>query len=154
VTATGAVSTLAAFGVIALDGHVMKLDPVGVALGTASGLALGVAFALMVLDRFHNERRAGGASGYDAAAAAIQDLRSTGRAVLVGGSAIVLALVIAAIVGPPELLISLGTGMLTSAAFAIGGAVVVMPAALTLLGDKIEAFSFPAPRGAGRLWET
>lgn len=145
VTAVGAVSTLAGFGEVALLGHVMTLDPVGVALGTMTGLALGVGFALLILDRFHRERRRS-AGEADVAPAAMRELETTGRAVLVGGTAVVVALALVAAIGPATLMISLGTGMLTCAAFATGGAVVVMPAALVLLGRRIDALSVPAPR--------
>ncbi len=151
VTAVGAVSMLAGFGEVALLGHVLALDPVGVALGTMTGLALGVGFALMILDRFHRERRPG-ATGPQIADAAIRELQTTGRAVLVGGTAVVLALTLVAVIGPTELMVSLGTGMLACAAFATGGAVVVMPAALVLLGGGIEALSFPAPAPLQRAW--
>jgi len=57
VTAVGAISTMAGFGLVALLGHVMALDPVGVALGTMTGLALGVGFALLILDRFHRSKQ-------------------------------------------------------------------------------------------------
>jgi len=152
VTAVGAISTAAGFGEVALLGHVITLDPVGVALGTMTGLALGVGFALLILDRFHREELPPGAQPRDAVTAATAELRTTGRAVLVGGGALVLALAIVAIIGPTQLMVSLGTGMLTCAAFATGGAVVVMPAALVLLGRRIDAYSFPAPAPLARAW--
>ena len=152
VTAVGAVSTMAGFGEVALLGHVISLDPVGVALGTMTGLALGVGFALLILDRFHREELPPGAHPRDAVTAATAELRTTGRAVLIGGTALVLALAIVAIIGPTQLMVSLGAGMLTCAAFATGGAVVVMPAALVLLGRQIDAYSFPAPAPLARAW--
>jgi RND superfamily putative drug exporter len=152
VTAVGAMSVLAGFGEVALLGRVLKLDPVGVALGTMTGLALATAFALLILDRFHREQDGEGLGAHDAAAAAVRDVQTTGRAVLIGGTGLVLALAIAAMIGPSELMISLGTGMLTCAAFATGGAVVVMPAALVLLGRRIDAFSFPAPAFLALAW--
>ena len=152
VTAAGAISTLAGFGEVALLGHLITLDPVGVALGTMTGLALGVGFALLILDRFHREELPPGAHPRDAVTAATTELRTTGRAVLIGGTALVLALAIVAVIGPTQLMVSLGTGMLTCAAFATGGAVVVMPAALVLLGRRIDAYSFPAPARLARAW--
>jgi len=152
VTAVGAISTIAGFGEVALLGHVITLDPVGVALGTMTGLALGVGFALLILDRFHREELPPGAHPRDAVTAATAELQTTGKAVLIGGTALVLALAIAAIIGPTQLMVSLGAGMLTCAAFATGGAVVVMPAALVLLGRRIDAYSFPAPAPLARAW--
>ena len=151
ITAVGAVSMLAGFGGVALLGHVLTLDPVGDALGTMTGLALGVGFALLILDCFHRESRPG-MSRAQAAEAAIGELATTGRAVLIGGTAVVIALGIAAVIGPSALMVSLGAGMLACAAFATGGAVVVMPAALVLLGDRIAALSFPAPPLLARAW--
>src|SRR5579864_1267584 len=139
VTAVAAVSTLAAFGEVALLGHVLKLDPVGVAAGTMTGLAVAVGFALLILDRFHREELPEGAHPRTAAVAAIRELESTGRAVLIAGTALVLALALVAVVGPTQLMVSVGTGALTCAAFATGGAVVVMPAALVLLGRRLDA---------------
>jgi RND superfamily putative drug exporter len=152
VAAVGALSMLSGFGEVALLGHVMKLDPVGVALGSMTGLALGVGFALLILDRFHREELPDGVHPRDAVTAATRELETTGKAVLVGGTAVVLALALVAIIGPSQLMISLGTGMLACAAFATGGAVVVMPAALVLLGRRIDAFSFPAPAPLTRAW--
>ena len=152
VTAVGAISMLAGFGEIGLLGHVLTLDPVGLAAGTMTGLAFAVAFALMMLDRFHREEHADAEHPRDAATAAIVDLEGTGRAILIAGTALVLALAFVAIIGPTELMVSVGAGALTCAAFATGGAVVVMPAALVLLGRRIDALSFPAPPLASRAW--
>ncbi len=152
VTAVGAVSMLAGFGEVALLGKVLTLDPVGVALGTMTGLALGVGFALLILDRFHREEWPDGVHARDVATAATAELQTTGRAVLVGGTALIVALAIVAVIGPTELMVSLGTGALTCAAFATGGAVVVMPAALVLLGRRIEFLRFPAPAFLERVW--
>ena len=74
---------------------------------------------------------------------------------LVAGTAFIVALVLVSVVGPTALMISVGTGMLTCAMFAIGGAVVVMPAAFVLLGRRIDALASPRPRpwrAAGPLW--
>ena len=152
VTAVGLVSTLAGFGEVAILGKFMHLDPVGVALGTMTGLMLGVGFSLLILDRFHREEWPDGVHPREAATAALRDLESTGKAVLVAGTGLIIALALVAVVGPRELMVSLGTGMLTCAMFATGGAVVVMPAAMVLLGRRIDAFSFPAPAPLARMW--
>ena len=152
VIAVAAISTLAGFGEVALLGHIVSLDPLGVALGTMTGLAVSTGFALLVLDRFHREQFADAEHPRDAATAAVRDLRTTGRAVLVGGTALILALALVAILGPTALMVSVGTGALTCAAFATGGAVVVMPAAMVLLGRRIDAFSVPAPAPLARAW--
>ena len=152
VTAVGAISMLSGFGEVALLGHVFHLDPIGVGAGTMTGLAVGVGFALLILDRFHREEYAAHGQLRAASDAATRELETTGKAVLVGGTALVLALALVAVVGPTELMVSVGAGALTCAMFAIGGAVVVMPAALVLLGPKIDWLSFPAPALLARAW--
>ena len=152
VAATGLLSMLSAFGEVAILGKLMKTDAVGVAAGSMTGLALSVAFALLILDRFHREEYPEGRDPRDVATAALRGLESMGKAVLVGGTGIVIALLLVAVVGPTELLVSVGTGATTCAMFAIGGAVVVMPAAFVLLGRRIDWLSFPAPRPLSRAW--
>jgi putative drug exporter of the RND superfamily len=152
VTIKATASMLAAFGEVALLGHFMRLDVIGVAAGSMTGLAIGVGFGLLILDRFHREQLADGRSPKAYADVAAFQLQTTGRAVLIGGSGLVLALALVAIVGPTDLIVSVGTAALTSAAFATGGAVVVMPAALVLFGRHIDALTFPAPRFLQRAW--
>jgi putative drug exporter of the RND superfamily len=152
VTAVGGISMLAGFGEVALLGHIFSLDPVGVAAGTMTGLAVAVAFALLILDRFHREEYPPGGDPRDAATAALRGLETTGKAVLVAGTALVVGLGLVAVIGPTQLMVSVGTGALTCALFAVGGAVVVMPAALVLLGRKIDWLSFPAPAFLQRAW--
>jgi RND superfamily putative drug exporter len=152
VTGVGAVSVLAGFGFVALNAHIFDVDPVAVAAGTMTGLALAVAFALLILDRFHREQRWPDMHPRPAAEAAVRNLESTGRAVLIAGTGLIIALALVAVIGPTQLMVSVGTGVLTCAAFATGGAVVVMPAALVLLGRRIEWGSFSAPAPLARMW--
>ncbi len=152
VTVKATASMLAAFGEVALLGHFMKLDVIGVAAGSMTGLAIGVGLGLMILDRFYHEELANGRSPTEYATAAANQLQTTGRAVLIGGSGVVLALALVAVVGPTALMVSVGAAALTSAAFATGAAVVVMPAALVLFGRHIDALRFPAPRFLQRAW--
>ncbi|MGZ4185948.1 MAG: MMPL family transporter, partial [Solirubrobacteraceae bacterium] len=153
VTAVGAVSVLAGFGEVALLSHLYKIDPVDIAGGTMIGLGLAVAFSLLILDRFHREELPVGAEPRTAATAALRGLESTGKAVLVAGTAFVLALLLVSAIGPTELMNSVGTSALVCGLFATGGAVVVMPAAFVLLGRRIDAFSFPAPPPLARAWD-
>jgi putative drug exporter of the RND superfamily len=55
VTAIGAGVVLSAFGLMALVGRVIETDPIAVALASMTGLALSVGYALLILDRFHQE---------------------------------------------------------------------------------------------------
>ncbi len=55
VTAVGAGVTLSTFGLMALLGRAIDTDPLAVALASMTGLALSVGYALLILDRFHQE---------------------------------------------------------------------------------------------------
>ncbi len=140
---------LAAFGEVALLGHFMKLDVIGVAAGAMTGLAIGVGFGLLILDRFHREQRADGGVPRDDATAAMRrpadDRQGSPRSAAAG---LVLALGLVAIIGPMELMVSVGTAATTAAMFAIGGAVVVMPAALVLFGRRIDMLELPRADGS------
>jgi len=145
-TAFGGATTLMSFGAMTLLGKAIDVDPTAVTLASMAGLALGVSYALLVYRRWRDERdtlhvhdRAG------EALAASRAVETAGRAVLIGGTALVVALAIAPLVGPNTILISLGIGATLCAALAIGGAVVVMPAVMTILGPRLQAFSFGVP---------
>ena len=139
----GAVTTLAGFGAMALLGKVIETDPLAVALASITGLALGVGFSLMIVDRF---RRGAGCAAAPRRVAATRQ----GRTVLLSGTALIVALILATAIAPTPILTSIGIGVLLCSALATGAAVVVMPAVLTLLGPRIDAFSFPAPRFLAR----
>jgi X-X-X-Leu-X-X-Gly heptad repeat protein len=153
VTLLGAGTVLSADGLMALLGKVIDTDPIAVALASMTGLGLGVAYALLILDRFHQQGRPPGASPRDSALGAAAAVATTGRAVLVAGSGLILALILATAIAPTKILTSLGIGVLLCAALAVGGAVVVMPAMLTLFGGRIASAAAGAPATITRDWD-
>ncbi|HEY8303501.1 MAG TPA: MMPL family transporter, partial [Solirubrobacteraceae bacterium] len=153
VTAVGAATVLAGYGLMTLIGKVIDVDAVAIALASMTGLALGVGYSLLILDRFHQEELAPGERPHKAALAASSAVSTTGRAVLLAGTGLILALLLATAIAPTKILTSLGVGVLVCSALAIGGTVVVMPAALVLFGERIARPSFGAPAGAVRDWD-
>ena len=145
-TAFGGVTTLMSFGAMALLGKAIDVDATAVAVASMAGLALGVSYAMLVYRRWRTER--GAVDAHDRAGEAIAASRAvetSGRAVLIGGTALVVTLALAPLIGPDTILISIGIGAMLCAALAIGGAVVVMPAVMTILGRRLQAFSFSFP---------
>ena len=138
-TAFGGATTLMSFGAMALLGKAIEVDATAVALASMAGLALGVSYAMLVYRRWRTEREAGDPL------AASHAVDTAGRAVLIGGTALVVTLAMAPLIGPDTILISLGIGATLCAALAIGGAVVVMPAVMVILGQRMQAFSFELP---------
>jgi RND superfamily putative drug exporter len=153
VTLVGAATVFSAYGLMALLGRIIETDPIAVALASMTGLALGVGYSLLILDRFHQQERLPGADPRDAMLAASTAVTTTGRAVLFAGTGLILALVLATAIAPTKILTSLGIGVLLCSALAVGGAVVVMPAALVLFGRNVVNAGASAPAAITRDWD-
>ena len=153
VTLVGAATVLSTYGLMALLGRVIAVDPIAVALASMTGLALGVGYALLILDRFHQQERPHGTDPREAALAASRAVATTGRAVLFAGTGLILALALATAIAPTQILVSLGIGVLLCSALALGGAVVVMPAVLVLLGSDVAHAGLAAPADVTRDWD-
>ncbi len=151
VTLVGAATVLSAYGLMALLGRVIDTDPIAVALASMTGLALGVAYSLLILDRFHQQQRPTDTAA--ARRAAEEAVATTGRAVLFAGTGLILALLLATAIAPTKILTSLGIGVLLCSALAVGGAVVVMPAALVLFGRRLTGPPRLAATGLTRDWD-
>lgn len=151
-TAFGGVTAFVGFGVMTLVAEQFDIDAIGVALASVMGLALGTGLSLMILTRFRSEEAALTGSSHEATVAASAAVGSTGRAILIAGAGLFASLFLASVIGPTENLHSIGTGVTVNALLAVGAAVVVMPAVLTLLGNRTFAGSFGAPRLLARPW--
>ena len=152
-TAFGGMTTLMSFGAMGLLGKAIEVDATAVTLASMAGLALGVSYAMLVYRRWRTERTAMHAHDRAGEAlAASRAVETSGRAVLIGGTALVITLAMAPLIGPDTILISLGIGATLCAALAIGGAVVVMPAVMVILGHRLQAFSFGVPRFVMAPW--
>lgn len=151
VTLVGAATVLAAYGLMTLLGKLIDTDPIAVALASMTGLALGVGYSLLILDRFHQQPRPGDTDAARRAADAA--VATTGRAVLFAGTGLIVALALATALVPTKILTSLGIGVLLCSALAVGGAVVVMPAALVLFGRRLTGPPLVAASALARDWD-
>jgi X-X-X-Leu-X-X-Gly heptad repeat protein len=151
VTAVAGTTAYAGLGVTALLGKAIDIDSIDVILGTMTGLALGAGYGLLFYRRWRTELRED-VTHHDAAHAASEAVNTSGRALLIGGTAVVTSLVVASLIGPTEVLRSLAVTAVICGFLAIGTAVVAMPAALVLLGDRAQAFSFGLPGFIARPW--
>ena len=129
-------------GVMTLLARVIDTDPTAVAVGSLAGLALGVGFALMIVERFREER-ARGTEPHPSGMAAARTVATGGRAVLWGGTAFAMCLILAVLISPTVILASLGIGVLLCVLLSTGAAAVVMPAVLVILGHRLEAWQLP-----------
>lgn len=131
----GMMSIGAARGVLAILNDVLvPLDSVALSFASMFGLALGVDYALLMTSRFREER----AKGRDADAAASVTAATAGQTVVFAGLALAAAMVTGYFVAPGGVLASAAVGGLAGTALGVGGAAVVVPAALVLLDPWLD----------------
>ena len=110
---------------------------------TMMGLAVGIDYTLFIVSRYREERGRGLAKA-DAIAAAGA---TAGRAVFFSGLTVMIAMVGMTVV-PMDITISLGLGVILVVFTTLIAALTLLPALLSLLGDRIDALRVPL---AGRL---
>ena len=122
-----------ALGLTALVGHVMGLSFFVVNMVTMIGLAVGIDYALFIIERFREERHKGmpvvdaiGIAGGTAS-----------KAVLFSGGTVMLALFGLFIV-PITTFRSLGAGAVLVVSAAVAAMLTLVPALIALLGDRID----------------
>ena len=114
-------------------------------VGAFVGLGVGVDYALFIVSRYRDER----AAGQDDAAALSSAMASSGTAVFVAGSTVVVALAALLLTGV-TFLASIGVATALIVLFALASALTLLPAVLSLLGGRIDAGRVPGRRRAPR----
>jgi RND superfamily putative drug exporter len=115
------------------------------------GLGLSIDFSLFMVTRVR-EALAAGAAGTEAAVTVA--MRTTGRAVLISGLTIVVALAGLFVVGA-GVFASLAMGAIVAGLIAVAATLTLAPAVLVLLGDRLERFPIKVAASAARnaaLW--
>jgi RND superfamily putative drug exporter len=113
-------------------------------LSTAMGLALAIDYTLLIISRYRDEL----ADDAEPNTALIRTMRTAGRTVLVSATTVALSMA-ALFLFPMHVLKSFAYAGVATVAFAALAAVVVTPAAIVLLGDRLNALD--ARRLARRL---
>ncbi len=132
------VSIMVALALTALVGQVFPLSVFTINMLTGMGLALGIDYSLFVLSRFREER----AEGREKLDAIATSASTASRAVLFSGIAFVLAM-IGLLLVPSTILRSLAAGAILVGIVSIVAALTLLPAVLSLLGDRINALKIP-----------
>ncbi|WP_407841214.1 MMPL family transporter [Streptomyces sp. DSM 116496] len=149
-------------GVLAIAGTLLVLSVLGsvtdvsvfaLNLTTALGLGLGIDYGLLIVSRFREEL----AAGYHPRTAAIRTVRTAGHTIAFSAATVSAALA-TLLVFPPYFLRSFAYAGIAVVAIAAVSAVTVLPAVLTLLGTRVNAWPVPwrrrARTGSGsRFWE-
>jgi uncharacterized membrane protein YdfJ with MMPL/SSD domain len=149
----GLTSVMAALGVTALTSYLVPAAGELSAVILLMGLAVGVDYSLFYLRREREERAAGRGerSALEAAAA------TSGRAVLISGATVIVAMAGMFISGD-RTFISFAQGTIVVVAIAMFASLTVLPAILSWLGDRVEKGRIPGlgrrrrPAGESRFW--
>jgi RND superfamily putative drug exporter len=109
------------------------------------GLALGIDYSLFIVERFREERRHG-REKLDAIAVAGD---TASRAVLFSGLTVVISL-LGMLIVPSNIFRALGAGAIFAAVASVIISLTLLPAILSLLGDKVNRLSIPFLRHRGQ----
>lgn len=129
---------MATMGLMGVVSHVMPMTDTANSVMLLVGLAVGVDYCLFYLRREREEREA----GRDAATALRIAAATSGRAVIVSGVTVCVAMAGMLFTGLAEFK-AMGLASLMVVAVAMVGSVTVLPALLSLLGERVERGRVP-----------
>jgi uncharacterized membrane protein YdfJ with MMPL/SSD domain len=132
--AIGGMSILGCLAVLRVIAFTTDVSIFALNLSTALGLALAIDYTLLIVSRFRDEI-AGGATRDDAL---VHTMATAGRTVLFSATTVALSMA-AMILFPMHFLKSFGYAGIATVAFTAIAAVVMTPAAIVLLGDRLNA---------------
>jgi RND superfamily putative drug exporter len=127
------VAVAAGLGGIALLAHVMDVSSAAPTIGAMIGLGVGVDYALFIVARCRENR----ATGQDGSAALSNAMGAAGASVLFAGGTVVVAMTALSLTGL-GFLTSIGLGTSLVVLLAVAAALTLLPALLTLLGDRVH----------------
>jgi putative drug exporter of the RND superfamily len=146
-------SALTATWLLAIPGHWLPLGSLYSEVVLLIGMAVGVDYSLFYLRR-EREERANGASMAEAIAAAA---RTSGRAIVVSGLTVMLALAGLFLTGYAQFT-GIAIGAIAVVAIAVAGSLTVLPAVLSWLGPRADRARVPVlgrrrtAAGPSRVW--
>jgi RND superfamily putative drug exporter len=145
-------AVLATMGLLAFPSQLMPVDEYVSAVVLLIGLAVGVDYTMFYLKREREERAAG--RGEEAALEAAA--ATSGRAVLISGITVMIAMAGMFFTGDPTFS-SFALATIIVVAMAVLGSLTVLPALLAKLGDRVNKGRLPflgraQARSGGRLW--
>ncbi len=140
-------SILVALGIVALLSLEFSLSVFVVNMLTGMGLALGIDYSLFIVSRFREERTL----GLEKQQAITRAGATASRAVLFSGSTFVVAM-FGMLLVPTSIMRSLAAGAIVVGAVSVAAALTLLPALLSVLGDRVNALRVPLlGRNLGRV---
>lgn len=136
----GLFAIAATLGILRLLTMVMDVSIFALNMTSALGLALAIDYSLFIVSRYREEL----AAGRDPRAAIMRSVQTAGRTVVFSGLTVALALAALAVFPQPFFKSFAYAGVAVVAA-AVGASVLLLPAALILLGDRVNAWDLRKP---------
>ncbi|MDX3072266.1 MMPL family transporter [Streptomyces sp. MI02-7b] len=136
---------LATSGLVAVVSHTVHMSDTANSVMLLVGLAVGVDYCLFYLRREREEREA----GHDQQTALRIAAATSGRAILVSGVTVIVAMAGLLFTGIGDFK-AMGLATMMVVAVAMFGSVTVLPALLSLLGERVEKGRVPFLRRRGR----
>jgi uncharacterized membrane protein YdfJ with MMPL/SSD domain len=142
-----------ALGAAAVFGLVFDLPFFIANIITMIGLAVGIDYSLFTISRYREER----AKGRDKLDAITHAGATASRAVFFSGLTVMVALT-GMLLLPNTIYRSIGLGAILVVIIAVAASLTLLPAALAIMGDKIDALRIPGRRSGaqqrkGRVWD-
>jgi uncharacterized membrane protein YdfJ with MMPL/SSD domain len=129
----GVTAVAGALGATSLVSHLAPVADSTTTVVTLIGLAVGIDYSLFYIRREREERRA----GRDPHAALAASAATVGRAIVVSGLTVMVA-VAGLLVTGMEVFASMALGTMAVVVLAVIGSVTVLPAMLSMLGDRVD----------------
>lgn len=139
------VSIILAVAAASVIGQFFKLSFFVATMISMIGLAVGIDYSLFTIARYREER-AGGREKIDAIA---RSGATATRAVLFSGLTVVFAL-LGMVIVPTTVFLSLGLGAILVVIIAVLASMTLLPAILSLMGDRVDALKIPFIGGTTR----
>ena len=132
------VAITAAVALTALVGQTFDVSIFAINMVSMMGLATGIDYSLFIISRFREER----ARGREKIDAIAVTGGTASRAVLFSGLTVVLAL-LGLVIVPTNIFASLAIGAILVVSMSVVAALTLLPAVLSLLGDRINSLKLP-----------
>ena len=133
-------AVIVAFGLTTLIGHFVLLDTLVENVITMVGLAVGIDYSLLIVERFREERR----KGVEKVEALRTAGATAGQAVVFSGGTVMVSLLALALV-PEKTFLSISMGAASVVIVAVAAAVTLLPAVLGLIGDGVNRLTIRIP---------
>jgi RND superfamily putative drug exporter len=133
-------AVVVAFGLTTLIGQFVLMDTIVENVITMVGLAVGIDYSLLIVERFREERR----RGIEKVEAVRTAGATAGQAVVFSGGTVMVSLLALALV-PEKTFLSISLGAAAVVVAAVAAAVTLLPALLGLIGDGVNRLAIHLP---------